>query len=266
MPFARSVIMSLSAIALFIAGALAPGAPHLAAQDATPVATPMASPVAGGVPCTALFGIAAGNACVLMLNGSDDAGPLDVYLDGALLIPGESFGTLGDFVPAPAGEHTFQFVPSGAPLENAVLTTRVDLQEGIAYQLAALGPVASLSGRLLPVDTRPLRQEGARLRMLNGSPDAPALDLAITGGVPIVADLRRGAVSPAIDVPSGTYALEVREAGTDTVLLPLPGTALNPNTSYTFFVIGTQRGGTFGVILVPVAVPPAALAGATPVP
>lgn len=265
MPFARSVILSLAMVIVVAIGTFGSGSPQLAAQDATPVATPLASPVAGGVPCTALFGIAAGNACLLVLNGSDDAGPLDVYLDGAFLIPGASFGTLGDFVPVAAGEHTVQFVPSGAAPESAVLTTRVDLRDGVAYAVAALGAVADLRAQLLPIDTRPLLQEGARVRMLNGSPDAPALDLAISGGVPIIAELRRGDVSRTIDVPSGTYAFDVREAGTDTVLLPLPGTVLNPNTSYTFFAIGTRAGNTFGVILVPVAVPPEAADVATPI-
>jgi hypothetical protein len=261
----RSVTMTIALMAVVAGGLLGPGSPHLAAQNATPVATPVASPVAGGVPCTALFGIVAGNACVLTLNGSADTGPLDVYVDGVFLVAGESFGTLGDFVPVAAGEHFIQFVPSGAPPESAVLGVRVDLRDGVAYELAALGAGGNLRGVLLPVDTRPLRQEGARLRMVHGSPDAPALDLAITGGVPVVADLRPGAVSPAIDLPSGTYALEVREAGTQTVLLPLPGTVLNPNTTYTFFAIGTLAGGTFGVILVPVAIPPEAAASATPI-
>ena len=51
--------------------------PHAAAQQATPVATPLpvaaASPVPGSVPCTDLFGIALGNACVLIVHGSPEA-------------------------------------------------------------------------------------------------------------------------------------------------------------------------------------------------
>jgi hypothetical protein len=265
----RLPIPSIALATLVIVCILAAGVNTVpsAAQNATPVplATPAASPVTGGVPCTNLFGIVAGNACLLALNGSHDAGPLDVYADGVLLATGETFGTLGDFVPIAAGQRRFQFVPSGAPLENAVIDTRADLREGVAYELAALGPIARVRSQLLPVDTRPLRQDGARLRVVHGSDDAPAIDLAITGGVPIVANLRPGAISNAIDLPSGTYALEVRRAGTSNIILPLPGTALNPNTSYSFYVIGSLAQGSLGVILVPVLIPPEAAASATPV-
>jgi hypothetical protein len=247
--------------------AVAASALRVSAQNATPVpvATPVASPVAGSVPCTTLFGIVAGNACLLALNGSSDAGPLDLYMDGSFLVPGVTFGTLGDFIPVAAGQHQFQFVPSGAPLTSAVMTTRVDLREGVAYQLAALGPIAAGHTELLPADTRTLPAQTARIRFVHGSDDAPAIDLAITGGVPIIADLRPGTISDVINVPAGTYALEVRRAGTDNVILPLPGTILNPNTSYTFYLIGSQARGSLGVVLVPVLIPPEAAAVATPI-
>jgi hypothetical protein len=258
----------MSAIVAVIAViAVATSALRVSAQNATPVpvATPVASPVAGSVPCTTLFGIVAGNACLLALNGSHDAGPLDLYVDGVFVLPGVTFGTLGDFVPVTAGQHEFQFVPSGAPLSSAVITTRFDLRDGVAYQLAALGPIGQGRSELLPVDTRPLPQDAARIRFVHGADDAPAIDLAITGGVPIVSNLRPGAISNAINVPSGTYALEVRRTGADTIILPLPGTVLNPNTSYAFYLIGSMAQGSIGVILVPVLIPPEAAASATPI-
>ena len=262
-----SLDVMFAIVAAIAVVAVVTSAPRVSAQNATPVpvATPVTSPIAGSVPCTTLFGIVSGNACLLALNGSHDAGPLDLYVDGSFLVPGVTFGTLGDFVPVAAGQHQFQFVPSGAPLTSAVITTRVNLREGVAYQLAALGPIAQRHSELLPVDTRPLPAQTARIRLVQGADDVSAVDLAITGGVPIIADLRRGAISDVITVPAGTYALEVRRAGTDNVILPLPGIVLNPNTSYTLYLIGSQAQGSLGVVLVPVLVPPETAASATPI-
>jgi hypothetical protein len=117
----------------------------------------------------------------------------------------------------------------------------------------------------LPLDTSPLPQGEARIRIVNGSADAPALDLAITGGAPLVNDLARGAVSNTRELPAGTYQLEVRRAGSNDVLLPLPGTVLSPDFSYTIYMIGSIAGGTFGATIVPVYVTPAVTAAATPV-
>ncbi|MCC7025064.1 MAG: DUF4397 domain-containing protein [Thermomicrobiales bacterium] len=234
-------------------------------QSATPVAVPMASPVANAVPCTTLFGIAAGNACVLFLNGSADAGPVDLYVDGTLATFGAGFGILNEFVPVSAGERRLQIVPSGGALDTAIVDDRVNLQEGVAYTISALGPVQQVRASVLPLDTSPLPQGDARIRVVNGSADAPALDLAITGGAPLVNNLAPGAVSNTRDLPAGTYQLEVRRAGATDVLLPLPGTVLSPDYSYTIFMIGSIAGGTFGATIVPVYVTPVVAASATPV-
>lgn len=240
------------------------------AQEATPLpqeAAPLASPVAGGVPCTELFGIAPGNACLLALHGSIDSGPLDVYVDGLLMIPGTTFGTLGDFIPVPAGNHLIQFVPSGAGIDATVLGLEANVAEGVAYEVSALGPASEISGMVLPVDTRPLAVDSTRIRMVHGSVDTGPVDLAIEGGVPLIVELPSGEASTAVEVPSGTYALEVRAAGTTDVLVPLPGTNLFPNTTYTFYLTGTDPETSLGITLVPVLIPPelAGAPAATPV-
>ena len=253
-PFLLSAVTALMVIT---------GVPLVRAQGATPVA----SPLPGGVPCTNLFGIALGNACVLFLHGSPDAGPVDVYVDGELVLTGASFGVLGDFVPVTAGERQIQIVPAGAAITTAVLDTRVDLDEGIAYEVAALGAVDDLRLQVLPVDTRPLEENTSRLRVVHASPDAPAIDLAITGGDVVLEDLENGEVSDYAVLPSDTYDLEARIAGTTDLALPLPGTILFANTTYTVYVIGLVADGTLGATLVPVFVSPEiAGAAATPVP
>src|SRR5688572_16442089 len=147
-----------------------------AAQPAAgQVSTPSASPAAAGVPCTNLFGIALGNACVLVLHASPDAGPVDVYVDGELAITGATFGTLGDFIPVNAGDRQLQIVPSGAAIEDAVIDTRVNLAEGIAYEVAAVGSLADISIQVFPVNTTPLSEGTARVRLIHASPDAPPI-------------------------------------------------------------------------------------------
>ena len=240
------------------------GALRASAQMATPVATPVAVPVPGGVPCTTLFGIALGNACVLVLHGVAQMGPVDVYVDGQPAVQGTAFGILNDFIPVPAGERQMQIVPSGAVLANAVIDTTVGLTEGVAYEVAALGTAEDIRLQTLPVDTRPLPENGVRLRVIHASPDASALDLAITGGVPVISDLERGDVSAYTDLPAGTYDLEVRVAGTTDVALPLPGIALLPHRVYSVYVTGLVDGGSLGATLIPVFVSPD-IAAATPV-
>ncbi|MGH2615251.1 MAG: DUF4397 domain-containing protein [Thermomicrobiales bacterium] len=250
----------VSIVAAFAALAVISGTPGIGAQVATPVATP----IAGGVPCTNLFGIALGNACVLILHGSPDAGSVDVYVDGELVLEGAVFGVLGDFIPVTVGEHQIQLAPSGAAIDNAIINSTVDLVEGVAYEVAALGLIEDIGLQLLPVDTRPLVQNTSRLRVVHASPDAPAIDLAFTAGDVFVENLEPGEVSAYVDFASNTYDLEARVAGTTDLALPLPGTALIPNTVYSLYVTGLVADGSLGAVLVPVLVSPD-IAAATPV-
>lgn len=242
---------------------------RLGAQDATPVASPVAavvaSPIAGSVPCTALFGIAEGQACLLALNGSPDLGGFDLYIDGSLVVPGVFFASLGEFISVAAGERQFEVVPSGLSLADAVLAGRGTLGEGVAYGLSTSGAGDNLRMMIQPIDTRPLADNTARLRLVHDATDAPAVDLAIVSGVPLVRGVASGQTSPSIDVPAGTYELEVRVASADDVLLPLPGTALLPSTTYNLYLTGSPADGTLGILLAPIFVTPEIAASATPV-
>lgn len=255
-----AVLTILGMAAVLAAGS---GLHQASAQSATPVATP----VAGAIPCTNLFGIALGNACALVLHGAAQMGPIDVYVDGQLVLEGATFGVLNDFVPVTAGERQIQIVPSGDAVENAVIDTTVGLADGVAYEAAALGSAEDVRLQVLPVDTRPLPEDGSRLRVIHASPDAPAIDIVVTGGDTVIEDLEGGEVSEYVDLPAGTYDLEARVAGTTDLALPLPGTVLAPNTVYSVYVTGLVEEGSLGATLVPVLVSPdIAGVAATPVP
>lgn len=241
----------------------------IAARQATPVPAATvsvpASPVAGSVPCTALFGIAEGQACALVLHGAPDAGPLDIYIDGALTVTAAGFGILGEFLPVAGGERQFEFVPSGLGLDAAIATTRATLSPGVAYEVFVSGPTASAAVQIIPIDTRPLPANSARMRVVHGGIDTPAVDLAIVGGMPLVTGVVPGQASPEVEAPAGIYEMELRAAGTTNVLLPLSGIELRPDTVYSFYVSGSPADNTLGVTLVPVYVTPDIAAAATPV-
>jgi hypothetical protein len=221
--------------------------------------------VAGSVPCTALFGIAEGQACVLMLHGAPDVGPIDVYVDGTLTVTGAEFGVLGEFVPVAGGERQIEFVPSGLGPDAAIASTRTNLSPAVAYEVFVSGTAESAAVQIIPIDTRPLPANTARVRVVHGGIETPAGDLARGGGAPQVAGVVPGQASSEIEAPTGIYELELRAAGTSNVLLPLSGIQFLPDTVYSFYVSGSPAIGSLGVTLVPVFVTPDIAAQATPV-
>jgi hypothetical protein len=242
----------------------ASGAPVASAQGATPVSGPVATPVSGAVPCTSLFGIAPGNACVLVLHGAAGLGPVNVFIDGQPAVGGATYGALGDFVPVIAGERQVQVVPSGQTRQNAVIDATVVLEDGVAYEVAVLGPADDIRLQVLPVDTRPLPEGVSRLRVIHASPDAPAIDFALLDGEPVIANLEPGDVSDYEELQVALYDFEARIAGTTEPGVPMPGVLMRPNTVYSVYVTGLVEDGSLSATLVPVLVSPD-IAAATPV-
>jgi hypothetical protein len=82
----------------------------------------------------------------------------------------------------------------------------------------------------------------AHVRFVHASPDAPAVDIAVTGGPVLFANVPFKGVGAYLPVDAGTYNLEARVAGTDTVALSVPGVQLNEGTVYTIFAMGLVSG------------------------
>ena len=114
--------------------------------------------------------------------------------------------------------------------------------------MAATGFLADITATEFTTDTADLAGGMARIQVIYASPDAPAVDIAVAGGDVLVGDLSFPDASGALDVPSGTYDLEVRVAGTEDVALDLPGVALDAATVDDILAIGSLADGSLTVL------------------
>jgi hypothetical protein len=233
------------------------------AQTGTPQATPVAI---SGVPCTALFGIDdPANACVLLINAAPDAGPVDVYFDGALAAPAVEYGILGDFFAVAPGERQVQVTVAGGDPAEPLIDTTISLQSGVAYELAAVGLVPELELLGQSVNTEVMPDPTSRLRVIHASPDAPEIELAVAGGDVLASGLTYLATSDELSLTTGTVSLVVREAGGEEIV-SLGEMTFDPWVVYSYYIIGQVGDNTIGGFVVPVALPPPAPpAAATPV-
>ncbi|MEM7168360.1 MAG: DUF4397 domain-containing protein [Planctomycetota bacterium] len=190
---------------------------------------------------------------------SPDAPAVDVWVDGELALSNVSFGQSSAFLPLPSGSTQFQVTPTGqqAPI---VIDATLPLQDGVAYTIAATGLLGS--NDLQPVvltDDRSSDSTSSKVRFFHGSPDAPAVDIAVANGGPVVfgnvsfrGDSGYSALAP------GDYDLEVRLAGTATVVLPLGTLTLDPGFNYEAIALGLVGDNTLAATILVTAQPPKA--------
>jgi hypothetical protein len=187
---------------------------------------------------------------VRVLHGSGDAPAVDVYAGKAKIVENLAFGTITDYLTVPAGEYRVRVVPTGAELtaENVVVDVPVTLLAGLATTVAATGSLAEGIIPQVVIDNPYPAVDAAQARVVHYAYDAPAVDIAPVGGDPIITDLAYGENSSYLNVPPGSYTLEVRATGSPDAVVTLPPIDLAAGTSSSAFAVGSLEAGTFMVV------------------
>jgi hypothetical protein len=130
-----------------------------------------------------------------------------------------------------------------AGTSTTVINAPVTFEGRKAYSVFAVNTVANLEPLVLTDDlTRPAAGN-AHVRFIHLSPNAPAVDIGVTGvAAPVFPNKSFKDYTPFTPLPAGTYDLEVRVAGTQDVVLPLPGIQLEAGKIYTVFAKGLLGG------------------------
>jgi hypothetical protein len=184
---------------------------------------------------------AAGDARVRVVHASPDAPAVDVWVNGNVAFSNAPFKGITDYAALAEGSYNVQVVPTGAT-EPVVIDVDLDLAADTDYTVVAVGMLADIEPLVL-VDNNSAPAEGkAHVRFVHASPDAPAVDIAVTGGPVIFSNIPFKGVGDYLPVDAGTYDLEARLAGTDTVALSVPGVALEAGNVYTVFAMGLAGG------------------------
>ncbi len=206
----------------------------------------LAAVIAGG----ALLAFSAGDASaqasearIRVLHASPDAPAVDIYLDGAEAIPNLAYDDITDYVSVASGDHNIQVFPASADgTGDPVIEADVTLASGVDYTVAAVGFLANIEPLVLVDDNSVPAAGEANLRFAHASPDAPAVDIYAAGAGVVVPNAAFKDASGYLGLAAGTYDLEVRAAGTDTVALDLPGIVLEEGKTYTAFAVGLLSG------------------------
>lgn len=193
--------------------------------------------------------MAADTADVRVLHASPDAPAVDVYLDDTIVdaLTNVPFGTISDYLEVPAGDHNVKVYATGTTADP-VIDADVTVAAGAAYTIAATGALADIAPQVLEDDVSPSCST-AKVRVVHFSADAPAVDVATAGSTPeeaVVKGLEYPDATGWLELPGGTYDLEVRLAGETTVALPLPDVTIEDCSAYSVFAVGSAASPALG--------------------
>jgi LPXTG-motif cell wall-anchored protein len=173
-----------------------------------------------------------------VVHASPDAPAVDVWVNGSVAFSNAPFQGITDYAELAPGSYQVQVSPTGAT-EPIVIDANLDLAADTDYTVVAVGELANIEPLVLIDDNSAPAAGKAHVRFVHASPDAPAVDIAVANGGPVLfSNVPFKGVGDYLPVDAGTYDLEARIAGTDTVALSVPGVMLEEGNVYTIFAMG----------------------------
>jgi len=164
-----------------------------------------------------------------------------VLVDGVRTFSNLPYGWSSEYAALQPVTHTVSVVPAGSA-GPALFETQVNGVAGSYWTLAALGAAGAPTPWLLSDDNDLPLVDQCRVRLLHASTDAPAVDVAVEGGANVFANVAHRQMGDYVAVSAGTYDLVVRQTGTMTALLTLPGVTLDAGNVYSLVLLGLRNG------------------------
>lgn len=191
------------------------------------------NPVAPNTPTTAQ---------VTVVHASPNAPAVDIVIDNAAppAVEDLAFPTNTGYVALTAGSRNVKV--NVANTATTVINADLPLVAGKVYSVFAIDSVSSIEPLVLEDDLTAPAAGKAHVRFVHLSPDAPAVDVAVTSGPVVFGNVAFRGFQGFTPLDAGTYNLEVRVAGTATVALPLPNITLTAGKIYTVFARGFLSG------------------------
>ena len=177
---------------------------------------------------------------VKVVHASPNAPGVDLLVDDAVVGTNLTFPNNTGYLSVPAGTRNVKVNVTNT--STTVIEADLPIMENVNYSVFATDSVSKIAPIVLVDDLTAPASGKAHVRFIHLSPNAPAVDVALQGGAVVFGDYEFQEDSPFTPLDAGTYNLEVRLQGTNTVVLPLPGITLEDGKIYTVFAKGFVGG------------------------
>lgn len=183
---------------------------------------------------------------VMVVHASPNAPNVDVRVNNNLALTNVAYPNNSSYTQLTSGSTNIKISPTGTTTN--VIDATVNLEANKNYTVFAVDSVSKIKASVVIDDLTAPASGKAHVRFFHLSPNAPAVDIAVTGGPVLFGNRTFNDQSTTTSlanftaVNAGAYNLEVRAAGTNTVVLSLPNINLTAGKIYTVFAKGFLGG------------------------
>ncbi|MBW9145315.1 DUF4397 domain-containing protein [Clostridium sp. CM028] len=184
-----------------------------------------------------LYRVTPKNSYFRILHASPKSPAVDVYINDMLKFKNLTYGAFTDYIEVMAGNYNVKLYATGTKT-TPVLNKNIFIPPEKIYTVAVIGLLPNIE--LLPIP-EPIvinPSNNAYIKFAHLSPNLGAVDVALPDGKILLKNIKYKQFTDYIEVPVGTYTLEVRPTGTTNIALYVPNIKLKPNRFYTVYAVG----------------------------
>lgn len=138
------------------------------------------------------------------------------------------YGDVSNYQKVPAGRYVATMTPAGGGADSTPsITQAVNVEQGRAYTVAAVGTNDNLTGTVLDDDLTTPKAGSAKVRLLQASVSSPTTTVTAVGGPVLAQDATFGSSTGYATIKAGVWTLQVQAAGssqpTDVKVTATPG-------------------------------------------
>jgi hypothetical protein len=177
---------------------------------------------------------------IMVIHASPNAPGVDLLLDNSNAGTNLTFPNNTGYVEITSGMRNIKVNVTGT--QTTVIEADLSFENNKNYSIFAVDSVANLSPIVFEDNLAAPASGKAHVRFIHLSPNAPAVDITLTDGTVVFGNVAFKEFKDFTPLDAASYDLQVRVAGTSTVVLDLPGIGLTSSKIYTVFAKGFVGG------------------------
>lgn len=172
-----------------------------------------------------------------ILHSLPDMPSVDIYLNDKFVAENLSYGNYTAYFPMFEESYKITLFETGTQ-ESPILNSSLSIAENDVLTLTTVKTDSDLGFLSVPDKNVPIDPSKAMIRFAHLSSNTPAVDITLPDGTILFSNISFDQRTPYLAVDPSEYILQVRAAGTPTVLLTIPNINLDSDNYYTVYAIG----------------------------
>ncbi len=170
---------------------------------------------------------------VQFLHASTDTGEVEVHINGSEKLDEFGYGDLSDWIDLDPGSVRVTIMADRAGFNYQLFDGVYPVPAGNDYYVVITDALI-LAGSF---DTSPVAEGNGRVQVTHASADTPEINIVV-GGADVTIPITYPKTSDAIELPAGTYDLDIQLAETGDSLATVTGFTVAADTSYQLVAMG----------------------------